>query len=190
MSESSPKYYAMIDGVQKGPFKLEEIAEAGVRPSTYVWTAGMNDWEKAEDVADICRFFRIRLFDLMHPSPSSDQIPSDGIVPVNDAPAINAPTRFDPFLDSSDSIPTLDEIDSLEDKDRPPFNVMPFAILSTVLFFPPTGIVAIYLARKSRKAWKIDNHTEAHNLCRLAKMWTGITFFLGLILISFLCKVL
>lgn len=177
----------MIDGVQKGPFLLEDIAEAGVRPSTYVWTAGMDDWEKAEDVADICRVFRIRLHDLMHPAPIPALTPSCPNEPIKDSPSAASPSRFDPFMGEGDSIPTLDEIDSREDKDQPPFNVMPYAILSTVLFFPPTGIVAIYLSRKSQIAWKRDDHAGAHDLCRLAKMWTGITYFLGLILISFLC---
>ncbi|MDE6143194.1 MAG: DUF4339 domain-containing protein, partial [Muribaculaceae bacterium] len=34
------KYFAIIDGEQKGPFELEELADAGVRPSTYVWCKG------------------------------------------------------------------------------------------------------------------------------------------------------
>ena len=62
------KYYAIINDVQRGPFNLDELSDAGVRPSTYVWCKGMQDWEKAEDVADICRMFRIRISNLMHPS--------------------------------------------------------------------------------------------------------------------------
>ena len=61
------KYFAIIEGEKQGPFELEQLAEAGVRPSTYVWCKGMADWEKAENVADICRMYRGRLYDLLHP---------------------------------------------------------------------------------------------------------------------------
>lgn len=45
------RYFAMIDGERRGPFELSQLADAGVRPGTYVWCKGMDDWEKAEDVA-------------------------------------------------------------------------------------------------------------------------------------------
>lgn len=61
------RYFAMIDGERRGPFELDALADVGVRPDTYVWCKGMADWEKAEDVAEICRWYRQRIFGLMHP---------------------------------------------------------------------------------------------------------------------------
>ncbi len=55
------KIYAMIDGQQVGPMPLDDIVAAGVRPDTYVWCKGMADWQKASEVPDICRYFRLRL---------------------------------------------------------------------------------------------------------------------------------
>ena len=55
------KYYAMSGDRRIGPFTLEELPENGVRPDTYVWTKGMPDWKRASEVADICRYFRLRL---------------------------------------------------------------------------------------------------------------------------------
>ena len=55
------KYFAMIDGRQYGPMELDEMVREGVRPDTYVWCKGMDDWRPASDVADICRYFRRRL---------------------------------------------------------------------------------------------------------------------------------
>ncbi len=55
------KYFAMIGGQQYGPMTLDEMVREGVRPDTYVWCKGMNDWTLAEDVPDICRYFRQRL---------------------------------------------------------------------------------------------------------------------------------
>ncbi len=50
-------YFAMIDGERRGPFRLDQLRDAGVGPDTYVWSKGMADWEQAADVADICRYF-------------------------------------------------------------------------------------------------------------------------------------
>ncbi len=55
------KYFAMIEGRQYGPMTLDEMVREGVRPDTYVWCKGMDDWTLAEDVPDICRYFRQRL---------------------------------------------------------------------------------------------------------------------------------
>lgn len=51
----------MIEGRQYGPIELDDMVREGVRPDTYVWCKGMPDWVKAEDVPDICRYFRQRL---------------------------------------------------------------------------------------------------------------------------------
>ncbi len=61
------KFFAMIDGQQKGPLELEEVADAGVRPDTYVWCKGMPDWAPASQVPDICRYFRLRLAGVLPP---------------------------------------------------------------------------------------------------------------------------
>ena len=179
------KYYAMIDGEQKGPFELEELPEAGVRPSTYIWCKGLPDWEKAEDNADVCRLFRNHLYDVMHPAPQipeASQEGNSGEIPLNPSP-----TRFDYYLkDSSEQIPTLEEIDSRQNKEMPPMSMIGYAWIVTLFCFPPTGIAALVFAYKSRSEWKAGRNEQAHEYCRSAKMWTGITFFLGLIFYAFL----
>ena len=37
------------------------MPKEGVRPDTYVWCKGMDDWMPADEVPDICRYFRQRL---------------------------------------------------------------------------------------------------------------------------------
>lgn len=190
------KYFAMIDGERRGPFELSQLSEAGVRPDTYVWCKGMADWEKAEDVADICRYYRQRIFDLMHPSPPvQEPIQSDqeaqGPFPPNSLLGRWAPEAdpgFDPEPDLSVAPPSLIAV----------------SIALIFLCFPLTGFVALYFAFRSRKAWeeavrsqgkKSKNLYEpnegesyrkmAYDYARQAKMWCGITFFLGLILYAF-----
>ena len=183
------KFYAMIDGEQKGPFSLEELPAAGVRPSTYIWCKGLPDWQKAEDNPDVCRLFRNRLYDIMHPGPDQGTGPASELDKYKVSPDEPTPTnrsRFDYFLQQSgQSLPTLEEIEASENTDTPPMNMVAYAWL-TVIFFLPTAIAAIIFAYKSKKQWKEGNHILAHGYCRSAKMWTGISFFLGLIFYAFL----
>lgn len=202
------RYFAMIEGERRGPFELDKLAEAGVRPDTYVWCKGMDDWQKAEDVADICRMFRIRIHDLMHPG-SVDAINRINNLQTLPAPLqqpAQTPSRFGRFLQQADlpDLPSVEEIEKRRDNDVPPANMLPWAIISTVFFFPFTGIAAIMSAIKSKRAWSdslaggnedreassADLRKLAHDYCQAAKLWTGVSFFLGLILYSFLLRFL
>ena len=73
------KYFAMIGGRRYGPMDLDGLVREGVRPDTYVWCKGMPDWIKAEEVPDICRYFRQRL---------------SGTLPSQKAPGPQEPARL------------------------------------------------------------------------------------------------
>lgn len=185
------KYYAMIDGEQKGPFLLEELPEAGVRPSTYIWCKGMPEWQKAEENAEVCRLFRNHIYDLMHPSQEesgkwSEQSgnPEEDKWKVKpDEPHGPYPSKFDGFLQQvgEDPLPTLEEIEKQKNTSLPPVSMVGYAWLVTIFCFFPTGIVALIFAYKSNNLWKRGEEKLAHEYNRRAKMWTGITLFLGLI---------
>lgn len=181
-----PKYYAMIDGERKGPFTIEELPAAGVRPSTYIWCKGLPDWQKAEENADVCRLFRNHLYDIMHPSPKDENENSgddDKWKVKPDEPHGPYPSRFDRFLQETgnDPLPTLDEIDSRQDKSVPPVSMIGYAWVVTIFCCVPTGIVALIYAYKTKSLWKKGEDEAAHECSRKAKLWTGISFFLGLI---------
>lgn len=185
-------YFAMIDGERRGPFALDALAEAGVTPDTYVWSKGMSDWEKARDVADICRYYRQRIFDRMHPAPTLPAQPE----PQPEQEQQQVPGYGYPFPMPPDDADTATE---------PPMSLLAISIVMTFLCFPPTGFVAIYYAVMSRKAWDHTVMSEsksskdlytpeerekyrrvAYDAARKAKMWAGITFFMGFILYAFL----
>lgn len=184
----------MIDGRQCGPFELSQFKEAGIRPDTYVWCKEMPDWEKARDVADICRYFRRHLAGITDTTENqtsahaADNHPSDT---DNDIPL-----RFRYMVGKSGAAP--EPTSGIQpDTSRPPGNILPLAVLLTLLCFPLTGFVAIYYSFMSNRFWaesqkqteKAEEYREtAHEYARQAKMWTGITFFLGLILMAFIVR--
>lgn len=201
------RYFAMIDGERRGPFELTELADAGVRPDTYVWCKGMDDWQKAEEVADICRFYRQRIFDLMHPSASPAQVqsqPNEEQQMTADDPYADIPIRFRGMVRRSGEQPGP-KADISPDTSRPPAPTLFLSLFLTLFCFPFTGFVAIYYSYKARAAWQesqrsqSDNNRQlyndqerenlrrqSHDYDRQAKMWIGITFFLGMIFYAFI----
>lgn len=51
----------MIGDEQRGPFEISQLADAGVRPDTYVWCKTMDDWTPASEVPEIRRYFQSRI---------------------------------------------------------------------------------------------------------------------------------
>ena len=185
----------MIDGERRGPLELSQLVEAGVRPDTYVWCKEMDDWEQARYVADICRLYRQRIFSLNHPEVLA--------APVTEEEAGRQETGETPArLYSPRGLP---HVDDNPDTSVPPTSMMLVSFLLTLFCFPFTGIMAIYYSLKTRQAWEqatrsnskgegklySDKEREelrivAHDYSRMAKMWAGITFFLGIIFYAFL----
>lgn len=183
----------MTDEGQKGPFELDRLMEMGVGPDTYVWRKGMTDWEKARDVADICRYYRQRIFNINHPAPAREESPESPQEKDED---------ITQFLISPRGLKESEE--TIDTSVAPPSMIF-VSFLLTILCFPFTGIVAVYYSIRTRMAWEqasrsnakgegklyTDKEREelriiAHDYSRMAKMWAGITFFLGFILYSFL----
>ncbi|MDE6392339.1 MAG: GYF domain-containing protein [Muribaculaceae bacterium] len=200
------RYFAMIDGERCGPFALDSLADAGVRPDTYVWCKGMADWEKAEDVADICRFYRQRIFGLMHPSPPAPAVSDPADSNDGSDPYEEVPLRFREMARRSGALPE-GTVPDRKDTSVPPAPTLFLSVMLTLFCFPVTGLVAIYYSYRSRVAWAESQRSEsksaknlysdqereeykrqAHDYERQAKMWIGITFFLGMILFALLGK--
>lgn len=183
---SQPQYYAMIDGERKGPFDLDKLADAGIRPSTYVWCKGMPDWQPADEVSDICRYYRGRILDLMHPGTAQRAKHDIDLSKKNDnkQPEEEKSGRQQ-LMEAYQQFPSIDELESRRDINQKPYNMIPLALAAMVFFFLPTGIAAVYFAVKGRQFWKNGDKQEAHDYTQSAKMWTGITFFLGLIFYAF-----
>lgn len=200
-SESEKKYYVMIDDERHGPYTLEQLMVSGIRPDTYVWCKGMSDWQPAEEVADICRGFRQRLSGLQHPLRSMPQP-----VPPTDVQEAPPTDQQSGFLSWRSVEPEFDPAEH-DPGEPPPPGILPLAIIVTVFCFPFTGIIAIYHAIRARKAWqealrsssreayKLYNQAERDDIrqemsssVRACKMWTGISFFLGLLVYASLIR--
>lgn len=193
------KYYAMIDGQRVGPFELAQLPAAGVSPATYVWCKGMPDWQRADEVADICRFWRQHLASIKNPSSVLPVTVSDKGESIKDKPeaeetsAIGRRWIIGPENDTMAN-PTPEMYNQ-----EPPSTLI-WAVLSTILCMPFTGIAAIYFSIMASREWQAAKmekgetverlHKAAWEHSRLARMFTGISLFLGFILWAFVFRFL
>lgn len=199
------KYFAMIDGEQRGPYTLEQLPGSGVTPETYVWCKGMADWQQAADVADICRYYRNRLFDMAHPqSPSRDieDVARDTI--SGDL----AGGSQDQFMGWRTNFPMPEDDTDINER---PQSMVPYAVFATFLCCPVTGLVAVYFAMMAQRYWREATRDEekgggiknmldekdrrhlkrmAHDYTRQGKMWVGITFFMGFLMYAFVFQLI
>lgn len=193
---------------EKGPYYLVQLPDVGVRPDTYVWYKGMSDWHRAIDVPEVYEFFRQRLGDHNLPQQtyeafkdSMERKPEQTTQASQQIKETEKPPKkglFDDINEAYSKFPTIEQLEH-ETSTAKPVNMLPLAILAA-LCFPPAGFVAVYYAYVSRKVWTEANspavcpeqseylQEEARDLCRMAKMWTGISFSLGLLLIAVLLK--
>lgn len=169
------RYFAMIDGERRGPLELDQLVAAGVRPDTYVWCKGMDDWQQARYVADICRQMRRTLAGIDTPRPShadtpqpdnpfagptaggtlsprdsQQQQPADSDRPDDKLPP---PTRFSRYL-NSDELPSLEEAEEKPDLSKKPPSLLLASIILTLICFPPTGLIAVYNSVLTGRLWR------------------------------------
>lgn len=46
-------YFIMVNGVQQGPFSVNELSAQGITPQTPVWCEGMPAWKLAQEVPEV-----------------------------------------------------------------------------------------------------------------------------------------
>lgn len=181
------RYFAIIDGKQVGPMRLDEMPSYGITPDTYVWSKELDNWKKAREVGDVCRFFRNRLFDAAHPglAKKEEEVEINRNEPENNEALNNVPIRFRRQIMKANP----EEVDWTSFNDKPdythePDTWWPFPLLLSLIFFPPLGILAVTMARKSRKAWQSGRNEEAHEYARKGKMAAGMSFSFGVIVFA------
>ncbi len=174
------KYFAMIDGGQTEPMEIEQLVELGLRPDTYVWCKGMADWQQAREVADICRHFRRRLHDRLHPVVEEAEV----LPAVPENPEIGELKNY--WQVRGEIINQHRE----ETPDTPPSACPRWLLLLAFLCFFPLAIAAVLANRKSLEAWNARDNSEAHHAASRAKMLAGIAVCLGIMIGATLIRIL
>lgn len=119
--------YFYIDAQQRqcGPIPPTQFAAYGITPTTYVWTAGMAQWQLAGTIIELQPYFsKSQLFNAVGIRPS-----------------------------------------------RPDNNLV-WAILSTILFCLPLGLVGVYYSMKVDTLYFKGKYEEAKKAAEKALYWS------------------
>ncbi len=186
METEEKKYYIIKDGAQCGPYPLSQLKEQGVCPDTPVWCKGMDRWKRARDVADVCRLYRQHITTLMHPATA--EAPDNTPKPDNaDYEEVPMRLRY-PLMKSDTPVEMQPEPEPQYDVEPP--NLILRAVIVMLICCLPTGIIGLYYAIKCRSTWRRGDKITAYEYLRRAKLWIGITFFLGFLVWATIIKLL
>ena len=119
--------YFYIDAQQRqcGPIPPTQFAAYGITPTTYVWTAGMAQWQQAGTIIELQPYFS-----------NSQLFSAVGIRPS-----------------------------------RPDSNLV-WAILSTVFFCLPLGLVGVYYSMKVDTLYLQGKYEEAQAMAKKSMNWS------------------
>lgn len=145
-------FYLDKDNAQHGPCTKAELHTAGVTAQTYVWFAGMKEWEEAGSVDELKS-----LFETQQPTPPA----------------------FEPQRHHHQASPM--DIDERLRYARPASGLI-WAILATIFCCLPCGVVAIVYAARVEYLWDIGNYERAMSAAKNARNWTLVSVFSSVIL--------
>lgn len=164
-------FYIDENGKQIGPVEADRLVKI-IKPSTLVWAAGMNDWTPAELVDELSQMMA-EVPPVVTP-PEFKEEPKTGVPYGNNmggsAQQYQPNSNYDPRTSRGTGKFAVK-----------PNNWLVWAILSTICCFLPLGVVAIIYAAKVDSAWERGDYEEAIDASSKAKLFTILTFILGVV---------
>lgn len=154
------RIWIYLNGIQQGPYTLDEVAAMNLLPSTPVWYEGITQWMPASEAPATAALF------------SSADRPE-----ASPAPSPNPTTTDFAANRSNDDMPPC-----------PPTH-MAWAIISTICCCCPIGgIIAIILTTATINAYNRGDYAKAVKMSEYAEWAIILTIVIGLIIspISFL----
>ncbi len=156
------QYYYIQDGEQKGPVSLEELKKI-VDQDTFVWSAGMKDWQPVKEIPDLA--------ELIAPPIQQENTPSPSTPTKEEQQIPNSTTSYSEYC---------------------PPTYLAWSIVVTILCCWPLGIPAIVYASKVESTFHRGNKELAHHYSRKARKWmiasivgAFVFLFLYILIIAF-----
>ena len=148
-------FYIDSEGKQRGPLTIEELRNEPIRKENMVWTQGMADWKRANDVVEMLPLFEI----------SSTTETQFGVPPNH--PAQQATINHDvPAMPKSWMVESI------------LVTILPFVLCGNV--FALLGIAAIVNASKVESLYHQGLFSQANEASSNAARWTKITFWIAI----------
>lgn len=146
-------FYVDSDGRQKGTFTPEELRAENVKKDTLVWTQGMTDWKRAEEVDELRYLFTQASTQYPPSYPSQRTTQSD----AQTAPPMPKTWMIESILAT----------------------VLPFMLCGNLLSL--LGIIGIVNASQVEPNYNRGDYIAARESSRMAGRWTKIAFWIAII---------
>lgn len=147
------KIWIHLDGIQQGPYTLDEIASMGLAPSTPVWYDGLPQWMPACE-ADVTA----GLFGSRQEAQAGSQTYSQA---AGDRPAAAATVQ-------ATQVPTC------------PPTFIGWSVLVLLCCFPIGGILGIIFSSMTRNAYARQDYQRAARLSEYAEWTLILSIVIGL----------
>lgn len=141
-------FYVDASGKQKGTYSPYELRQENLRRDTLVWTEGMEQWKRAEEVEELKFLFE----------------------EVNSVPPIPEPTVLDNQSQQIQPMPKSWLLESIL------VTVLPFLFCGS--FLSLLGIIAIVYAAQVESLYNNGDVTAAKEASRSAGRWTKISLWI------------
>ncbi len=166
------QYWIIVDEQPTGPYTFEQLAElATLTPDTPVWYESLTDWIPAQQVAALATLFGEQAVVECAPVPGMPPI-------VEEAPVI-----VDAAETWSQLAPDAREV-AAETPARPG-NYLVWSILSIILFFTITGIVALIYSIRVNVNYKRQRYAKSVRCSERAQWWIITSVVLGCVMMPF-----
>ncbi len=174
------QYYIIQNGLQKGPYSLEELRMLNVTPETEVWTEGLTNWTKARNVASLAPLFAGMGGSQTNYGPQGYQ--QAGTQPPGYQPGYQQSGYQQPGFQQAYQQPGYQQPYQQQPMNGgyPPKTWMVESILVLIFCCLPFGIVGVVYASKVDGLYHSGRYAEAEQASRDAGKWTKIGFFIGL----------
>ncbi|MDD4632115.1 MAG: GYF domain-containing protein [Proteiniphilum sp.] len=151
-------FYIDTEGKQKGTFSPEELIQEHVKRDTLVWTQGMDQWKRVDEVEEL-RF----LFSGGSGTYRTDYPGQPGPYPQYAAPYV---------ADTSRPMPKTWLVESIL------VTILPFVFCSS--FLSLLGIIGIVYAAQVESFYNRGDYTAAAESSRTAAKWTRIAMWIAI----------
>ncbi|MDD2243417.1 MAG: CD225/dispanin family protein [Dysgonamonadaceae bacterium] len=147
-------FYIDGEGKQKGTFSPEELRKEHIKHDTLVWTQGLNEWKKAEEVSELQYLFQMET-----PNPQPKETYSQEQTFQQQAYTAKPP------------VPRNWLVESIL------VTILPFVLCGSILSL--LGIIAIVYASQVESNYNRGDFANAETASNSAGRWTKITFWIS-----------
>ncbi len=150
-------FYIDTEGKQKGTFSPDELGQEQIKKETLVWTQGMEQWKRADEVEELTRLFTgDAAFGVREQVPSYGQAQQIGYNTATAAPQMPRSWMVESIL----------------------VTILPFMFCSS--FFSLLGIIAIVYAAQVESFFNRGDYAAAAEASRAAGKWTRIAMWIAI----------